>query len=315
MNLALNDPGKRITASIILLVLCFGSAGLRRARASQGDEIVLAEGTAINVVTAQEITSKDAKPNDPVSFTVAEDLTINGQVIVRKGTAAVGSVINAEKGGYLGKSGKLGVQVESTQTVDGQPLKLRAAKGKEGNDKTNSVIALSMISGLFLLKKGGDAKITAATPVTVYVAEEKHFRVDGGNLVAVAPATPIVADTTEATVYIYRPSKMAGKALEPSVFVDDTELARMDNGRYFALKLKPGKHIIHMTEDKKGYAVDMGPGQTYYFRIGIEMGMWKGHGKITLDDADRAIKEIKKIKFIGQDKIKATGVVVDIPVP
>jgi hypothetical protein len=315
MNHRLNHSGKRITASIVLLALCFCSAGLRQARASQGDEIALAEGTAINVVTAQEITSKDAKPNDPVSFTVAEDLTINGQVIVRKGTAAVGSVITAEKGGYLGKSGKLGVQVESTQTVDGQPLKLRAAKGKEGNDKTNKVMALSMISGFFLLKKGGDAKIAAATPVTVYVAEEKHFRVDGSSLVAVAPATPIVADTTEAIVYIYRPGKYAGKALEPSVFVDDTELVRMDNGRYFALKLKPGKHIIHMTDDKKGYAIDMGPGQTYYFRIGIEMGMWKGHGKITLDEADRAIKEIKKIKFIGQDKIKAANVVVDIPVP
>src|SRR6185437_2956526 len=187
MNHLLNHSGERITASMILLALCFCSAGLRGAgakpRASQGDEIVLAEGTSLNVVTAQEITSKDAKPNDPVSFTVAEDLTINGQVIVRKGTAAVGSVINAEKGGYLGKSGKLGVQVESTQTVDGQPLRLRAAKGKEGNDKTNSVIALSMISGLFLLKKGGDAKIAAATPVTVYVAEEKHFRVEGSNLV------------------------------------------------------------------------------------------------------------------------------------
>ena len=70
---------KRITASIILLALCFGFPGLRHARATQGDEIVLAEGTAINVVTAQEITSKDAKPNDPVKFTVAEDLTINGQ--------------------------------------------------------------------------------------------------------------------------------------------------------------------------------------------------------------------------------------------
>ncbi len=311
----MNYTPKRITASLILLALCFCSAGLRLSRANQSDEIVVPEGAALNVVTAQEINSKDAKPNDPVSFTVAEDLTINGQVIVRKGTAAVGSVINAEKGGYLGKSGKLGVQVESTQTVDGQPLKLRAAKGKEGNDKTNSVIALSMISGFFLLKKGGEAKISAATPVTVYVAEEKHFRVDGGSLVAVAPATPMAADTTEATVYIYRPSKMAGKALEPSVFVDDTELARMDNGRYFALKLKPGKHIVHMTDDKKGYAIDMGPGQTYYFRIGIEMGMWKGHGKITLDDADRAIKEIKKIKFIGQDKIKAADVVVDIPVP
>ena len=104
MNHLLNHPGKRITVSTIVLALCFCSAGFRLARANQSDEIVVAQGTPINVVTAQEISSKDAKPNDPVSFTVAEDLTINGQVIVRKGTAAVGSVINAEKGGYLGRS-------------------------------------------------------------------------------------------------------------------------------------------------------------------------------------------------------------------
>ena len=103
-----------------------------------------------------------------------------------------------------------------------------------------------------------------------------------------------------------------GKALEPSVFVDDIELARMDNGRYFAVKLKPGKHVIHMTDDKKGYALDMGPGQTYFFRIGIEMGMMKGRGKITLDDAERAVEEIKKLKFIGQDKIKASTMVVEL---
>jgi hypothetical protein len=198
---------------------------------------------------------------------------------------------------------------------DGQPLKLRAAKGKEGKDKTNSTMALSMIVPFFLLKKGGDASIAAGTAVTVYTAEERHFRVDGSTLVAVAPATPTATNTSDAIVYIYRPSKMVGKALEPSVFVDDKELARMDNGRYFALKLKPGKHIIHMTDDKKGYAIDMGPGQTYYFRIGVEMGMWKGRGKLTLDEPDRAITEIKKIKFIGQDKIKAADVVLDIPVP
>jgi hypothetical protein len=68
-----------------------------------------------------------------------------------------------------------------------------------------------------------------------------------------------------------------------------------------------------MTDDKKGYALDMGPGQTYYFRVGMEAGMWKGHGKITLDDADRAINEIRKLKFIGQDKVKAPTVVVDLP--
>jgi hypothetical protein len=275
------------------------------------DEIVVAEGTAINVITAREVTTKEAKPNDPVDFTVAEDLVINGQVVVRKGTPAIGSVINAEKGGYMGKSGKLAVQVESTTTSDGQRLKLRAAKGREGDDKTTSTMVLSMISPAFLFRKGKEAKIEPGTPVTVYVAEEKRFRVEGATLV------PVVMETTatsleDATVFIYRPNKMVGKALEPSVFVDETELARMDNGRYFALRLKPGKHIIRMTDDKKGYAVDMGPGQTYFFRIGLEMGMFKGHGKITLDDRERAVEEIKKLKFLGQDKIKATALVIEL---
>ena len=275
------------------------------------DEIVVPEGTSINVSVAKEVTSKDAKPNDPVEFTVTEDLVINGRVIVRKGTPAVGSVINAEKKGYLGKSGKLAVQVESTTTSDGQRLKLRSAKGREGDDKTVSTAMLSQISPAFLFRKGGEAKIEAGTVVPVYIAEERRFRVEGATLVPVAMETT-AASTEEATVFIYRPDKWTGKALEPSVFVDETELARMDNGRYFAIKLKPGKHIVRMTDDKKGYAFDMGPGLTYFFRIGMEMGMWKGHGKITLDDRERAVKEIKKLKFIGPDKIKATALVVQL---
>lgn len=275
------------------------------------DEIVVAEGTPINVVTAKEVTTKEAKPNDPVDFTVAEDLLINGQVIVRKGTPAVGSVINAEKGGYMGKSGKLAVQVESTTTSDGQRLKLRAAKGREGDDKTTSTMVLSMISPAFLFRKGKEAKIETGTAVIVYVAEERRYRLEGATLVPVVMETT-AASLEDATVFIYRPSKMVGKALEPSVFVDETELARMDNGRYFAIKLKPGKHIIRMTDDKKGYAIDMGPGQTYFFRVGLEMGMFKGHGKLTLDDRERAVEEIKKLKFIGPDKIKATALVLEL---
>ena len=277
------------------------------------DDIVVAEGTAVKVLTTSEITSKKAKPNDPVGFTVDEDVVINGQVVVRKGTEAVGSVVNAEKGGYMGKSGKLAVQVESTKTVDGQPLKLRAAKGKEGEDNTTSTMVLSFISPVFLFKKGGEAKVAPGTPITVYVAQEKRFRLDGSTLVAVAmEPSASAANSEEATVFIYRPKKIVGSALEPSVFVDETELARMDNGRYFAIKVKPGKHIIRMTDDKKGYALDMGPGQKYFFRIGVEAGMFKGHGKITLDDAERSIKEIQKLKFLDQDKIKAPTLVVEL---
>src|SRR5260370_2941871 len=146
-----------------------------------------------------------------------------------------------------------------------------------------------VVSPFFLLKKGNDAKIVEGTSLTVYVAEEKRFRVEGSSVIAVNPPVNAVAETrspgnTEenssapdsATVFIYRPEKLLGKALEPSVFCDGVELARMDNGPYFALRLKPGKHIVHMTDKKKGFAIDMGSGQIYYFRVGVEMGMWKG---------------------------------------
>ena len=209
----------------LLLVCLLLSRGSFATAACLGDfeqeEIVISEGTPIKVITTSEITSKEAKPNDPVNFTVSEDVVINGQLLVRTGTPAVGSVVNAEKGGYMGKSGKLAIQVESTQTIDGQPLKLRAAKGKEGHDKLDPLVALSIISPLFLFKKGGEAKINAGTPIIVYVAQEKRFRLEGSTLTAIATDTATsAANAEDATVYIYRPKKMVGSALEPSVFVD-----------------------------------------------------------------------------------------------
>lgn len=320
-------PGIKTSIITLVSIMCLHPARAAVCVQDKPDEIViLAEGTALNIVTAQEISSKTANPGDPINFKVDEDVLVSGHVVISKGTLAKGSVINAEPSGHLGKSGKLGITVESTNTVDGQPVKLRAAKGQEGRDKTSSTVALSMVvSPFFLLKKGTDAKIAEGTPLNVYVAEEKRFRVEGSSLIGVNPPVNAVAKTgspgnadgnssasDSATVFIYRPEKLLGKALEPSVFCDGVELARMDNGRYFALRLKPGKHIVHMTDRRKGFAIDMGSGQTYYFRVGVEMGMWKGQGKLTMEDGQKALPEIKKVRFIGQDKIKDHMMIVEV---
>lgn len=269
------------------------------------DEIVLAEGTPINLVTAKEVVTRDAKPDDPIHFTVAEDVIVNGQVVVRKGTPAGGSVIIPEKGGYLGKSGKLAIHIESTTTSDGQRLRLRAVKGGADAD----TMLPTTLDPAVLFQNGRDPKIAVGRAVTVYVAEEKRFRLEGATLV------PVVVETTggsqDAIVFIYRPAKYAGSALEPSVFVDKTEVARMDNGRYFAVRLKPGKYTIRLTDGEKGYTIDASPGQSYFFRISMEWGMFKGHGKIAPDNREHAVAEIRKLKFLGQDKIKAPALVVE----
>lgn len=46
---------------------------------------------------------------------------------------------------------------------------------------------------------------------------------------------------SQATVYVYRYKQFVGKALSPSVYCDGNELARMENGRYFAVRLSAGR--------------------------------------------------------------------------
>jgi hypothetical protein len=289
----------------------------------QAEEVVLAEGTSVNVVTTEEISSKTAGLGDAVNFKVEEDVVVNGHVVIRKDAAAKGSVINAEKSGNMGKAGRLAIQIESTQTVDGLPLKLRTARAREGNSKTLSTALLSGVVPLFALRKGSEAKVAAGSHFTVYVAEVRYFRVDDSTLVTIYPpgslagasartATPAIGAEGFAIVYIYRPGKFVGWILEPSVYCDTIELARMDNGRYLTLKLPPGKHVLHMTDTNKGYAMEMEPGQTYYFRVRIVSGTWKGEGKLSLEDAEKAVREIKKLKFIGPDKIRDHTMVVEL---
>ena len=74
----------------------------------------------------------------------------------------------------MGKGGNLGIRVESTTTIDGQKVKLRSSKGKEGDDKTGTTVALVVLFGpLGFLKHGKNAEIKEGTSVKVYSDEEK----------------------------------------------------------------------------------------------------------------------------------------------
>jgi hypothetical protein len=144
-------------------------------------EYLIPDGAELSVVTTEEISSKTASEGDAVTFKVEEDLLVNNQVVIVKGTIAKGTITSAEKSGRLGKGGKLGIRVDSTAAVDGQRIKLRASQGRVGDDKTGTTVALVVLFGVFgFLKKGSDAKIKPGTKVKVYVDEEKKVFLRGG---------------------------------------------------------------------------------------------------------------------------------------
>lgn len=115
---------------------------------------------------------------------------------------------------------------------------------------------------------------------------------------------PGVASDAKPKIYFYRIKQFTGSALEPSVFCDEKELARMDNGRYFVVTLEPGKHTCRMGDKQTGFEIDMKPGEEYYAKITIDMGFLKGRGRLTLLAKEQGAFELKKVQLLGADKVK-----------
>ena len=98
-----------------------------------------------------------------------------------------------------------------------------------------------------------------------------------------AAATPTTPDTvlgpaeqgqekSHALVYVHRAVKYKGRALDPSVQVDNVELVRMDNNRFFSFWLAPGYHSMNAGGEQgcqTGQTFEIG--RTYFFRLDIDL--------------------------------------------
>ena len=130
---------------------------------------------------------------------------------------------------------------------------------------------------------------------------------------AQAPANTATPDgkASKATVYVYRYKQFVGSALEPSVYCDDAQLARMSNGRYFTVKVDPGRHTFTSNDKQSGIELDAKAGQEYFMRVELVPGMMKGHGRLILMSVEQGAYELKsdKLKPIDASRVANTAMV------
>ena len=168
------------TVVMLLVLVSFITPSIASQDPAPENLKVIPDGMEFTVVTIDEISSKTAAEGDPLTFKVAQDVKVDGQVVIAKDSLVKGVVAQAKKAGMMGRGGSLGIRVESATTVDNQKLKLRSTKGKEGDDKTGTTVALVVLFGpLGFLKKGKNAVIKPGTEIKVYVDEEKKVAIKG----------------------------------------------------------------------------------------------------------------------------------------
>lgn len=133
-------------------------------------------------------------------------------------------------------------------------------------------------------------------PAPAPVADTPAPVAEAPTALPVVPAAAPAEAAESGWLLFYRQKRFAGAILNTSVFVDDVEVADMDNGTYLKVKVAPGEHTIHADEKKDAMVLPIEAGKTYYFRMALRAGLWKGHGKLEPVDEVTGQKEFTEWK-------------------
>src|SRR5882762_5721191 len=140
----------------------------------------LSEDTPVKIKLARTMSSKDAKVDEKVDFEVLEDIKVRDVVVIQHGAMAIGTVTEAQPKRRMGRAGKLNINIDYVQLVDGEKVPLRAVKGGSGGNHTGAMTGAIVASSIlffpaapfFLFMHGKDITIPKGTEVAAYVAAD-----------------------------------------------------------------------------------------------------------------------------------------------
>jgi len=143
---------------------------------STGD-LVLRNGMQIRLRLAKAISSSTAKLGDHVDFVVAEDVVIDGFLVVAKGAPALGTVSEAETKRRLGHGGLLGITLSTVLLINNEKVAVRGYQETRGSSSSVPMMSgkdvafvqgtefTALVDGDVRLKREAfTAKPEAATP-------------------------------------------------------------------------------------------------------------------------------------------------------
>ncbi len=186
---------KSASLSIATLVLCFSSMAAAQSSPTTSQapppappssqaaqpptqaaeppaKLILKEGTDVKLKFAQDLSSKTAADDDPVNLVLDEDLKVGEATVVKAGAKALGTVTHAKKAGMMGKGGELNLRLEYLLVGDTR-MRLRGTKGKEGEGKVGTAVALTVLFGpIGLIKHGKNVEVKQGTPLLAYVDQD-----------------------------------------------------------------------------------------------------------------------------------------------
>jgi hypothetical protein len=171
---------------------------LQAAAPARAAESRLPDGTRIGVRLMEQISSATYRDNDPVNFSIIEDVVVDGQVVIRQGTPVRGVIVEAEAKRRMGRAGKMMYTVNETKAIDRSPIRLRAVQDRRGDSHVTSTavtttavaVFVPVAAPFFLLRKGTDVVVPEGTRVEVFVDGDHLIAAEAEKPLGLAPPAP-----------------------------------------------------------------------------------------------------------------------------
>jgi len=118
--------------------------------------------TPVRLIIENTISSKTAKAGETFNLVVAEDLVIDGHIVIAKGAFATGRITVAESMSFASRDGKIEVTIDSVRAIDGSNIALDGRISEGGRD-----VGFLQIGEESEIKKGRVINTVVATGTVV----------------------------------------------------------------------------------------------------------------------------------------------------
>jgi hypothetical protein len=136
--------------------------------------MVLPEGTVVKLKLLHTLNSKTVVLDDPLNFSVAEDVVVGGKSVVKAGSPAIGRVRQAKRASTMGRGAELGLEMQYMKAGRIR-VPLRGSAVRQGEDKTGETVALTVLFGLSgLMKHGSEIAVREGSLFTAYVNHDTN---------------------------------------------------------------------------------------------------------------------------------------------
>ncbi len=209
----------------------------------------LEDSTPVKLRLTRTISSASAQVGDRVDFDVLDAISVNGMIVIPKGSIAWGTVTAAQKKRRMGRGGKLNVNIDSVRLADGEKDALRAVNDRKGGGHVGAMTGAMVATGivffpaapLFLFMHGKDITIPKGTEITAYTSGD--MTLDPARF-APHPETGMASAATPQTCTMNIKS-------DPEA-ADITVDGKYSGSTPSTLRLAAGSHLLDVTKEGFG---------------------------------------------------------------